>query len=161
MPSPTTLLPLLLVLHVAAALCLLVPSLLLPFALRAKGDGLAPGAPRPLTRGLLRLQAQGSLLLGGVVAASGVGLLVVLGPTLLRQPWLLAALAIYAADLLVAWFIQRPGVARLLRASGVTTARSGGRSGRDAARRQRYVSYGMAAAVGAIGFLMSTKPALW
>lgn len=161
MPSPTSLLPILIIFHVGAALCLLAPSLLLPFALRSAGASHAPAEPRPLTRVLLRLQAQGSLLLGGLVALSGAGLLLVLGPTLWRQPWLLAALAIYAADLLVAWFIQRPGVARLLRPGAVAAFDGGGRSGRDAARRQRYVSYGMAAAVGAIGFLMSTKPALW
>ena len=29
------------------------------------------------------------------------------------------------------------------------------------ARRQRYVAYAMAGAIGVIGFLMSTKPELW
>ena len=41
-------------------------------------------------------------------------MLIVLGPQLLSQPWLFIALAIYAANLLIAFFIQRPGLARLI-----------------------------------------------
>jgi hypothetical protein len=160
MPTSATVLPLLVAVHVAAAICLLAPSLLLPFALRVDGASARPPERGGVTRALLRLQAQGTLVLGGLVALSGLGLIVVLGPTLLQQPWLLVALAVYAADLLVAFFVQRPGVGRLLRPGAVADG-AGGRSGRDVYRRQRYVSYAMAAAIGAIGFLMSTKPTLW
>jgi uncharacterized membrane protein len=91
------------------------------------------------------------------LAVTGVLLIAALGAQLLSQPWLLGALVLYAANLLLAFFVQRPGVARLL------TMRS---ENSDAARarlkgwatRQRYISYVMAALVGAIGFLMMTKP---
>ena len=72
---------------------------------------------------------------------------------MLEQPWLLVALAIYAINLGLAYFIQVPRLRRLI----------GLRSGSDPrwptlARRQRYISYVMAGLVGTIGFLMSTKP---
>jgi hypothetical protein len=66
------------------------------------------------------------------------------------------ALTIYALNLLVAAFISRPGLRRLLRVGGGDDA-----AWQQRARRQRYVAYGMAAATGLIGFLMSTKPELW
>jgi hypothetical protein len=84
-------------------------------------------------------------------------LLVVLGPQLLTQPWLLIALGIYAANLLLAFFVQRPGLRRLLRMKTLQTDAERDRW-RNWARRQRYVSYVMAGLVGLIGFLMSTKP---
>jgi hypothetical protein len=87
---------------------------------------------------------------------TGVGLVAMLGASVLRQPWLLAALAIYAINLGLAYFVQVPRLRSLI----------GLRSGSDPrwpalARRQRYISYVMAGLVGTIGFLMSTKPALW
>jgi hypothetical protein len=69
----------------------------------------------------------------------------------------LAALVIYAANLLVAAFISRPNLRRLV---GIGQSGSD-ESWRRRARQQRYVAYGMAAATGAIGLLMSTKPDLW
>ena len=84
-------------------------------------------------------------------------MLVVLGPDLLRKPWLLAALSIYAANLLVAGFVSRPNLRRLLR-KGSSQTPTDGEAWRRGARRQRLLAYAMALATGIIGFLMSTKP---
>ena len=78
------------------------------------------------------------------------------GPTLLQQPWLIVALTIYALNLGLAFFIQRPNLRRLI---GVK-AGPDDQTWRERAKRQRYVSYLMAGLVGVIGFLMSTKPTL-
>ena len=86
-------------------------------------------------------------------------MLVVLGPQLLSQPWLLIALSIYGANLVLAFFVQRPALARLLRLRPLSTDVERDRW-RGWARRQRYVSYVMAGLVGLIAFLMSTKPEL-
>ena len=80
----------------------------------------------------------------------------VLGSSLLTQPWLIVALSIYAINLGLAFFIQRPNLRRLLRLGAGDDA-----TWRIRARRQRYVSYAMAALIGTIGVLMSTKPTLW
>jgi len=85
-------------------------------------------------------------------------MLLILGPRLLTQPWLLVALSLYAINLGVAGFISRPNLRRLV---GLRAAESDEASWRRRARRQRYVAYGMAGAIGVIGFLMSTKPSLW
>ncbi len=148
--------PVLLSIHIVLAVALVVPSLLLPFALRARHS--RPAARGRFVRGLLWLQSNGSFVVGAGVAVSGLGLVALVGAELLRQPWLLVAVAVYAANLLVAFFVQRPNLRRLLLR---------GESGRDEerwrakARRQRYVSYLMAAAVGLIAFLMTSKPDLW
>ena len=147
--------PLILAIHVCLAVALFLPSLLLPFALRRRASGGQPTGRA--TRTLLWLQSRGTLLVGGGLAVTGVAMLLVLGPGLLSQPWLLVALAIYAANLALAFFVQRPGVRRLLRLP--STATDAEREvWRARARRQRYVSYLMAGGVGLIGFLMSTKP---
>ena len=73
------------------------------------------------------------------------------------RPWLLLALTIYFVNLGLAFFIQRPNLRRLV---GVTAA-ADDQVWKERAKRQRYVSYLMAGLVGAIGFLMSTKPVLW
>ena len=160
-----SLFPLILVAHIALAISLFVPSLLLPFAFRAqrgpRGESIANGE-RPgsgsnrFVRFMLALQSRGTLWLGLGLAITGVGLIASLGLQTLQQPWLLVALGIYAANLALAYFVQVPRLRRLV----------GLRSGSDPkwadlARRQRYVSYVMAGLVGTIGFLMSTKPALW
>ena len=88
---------------------------------------------------------------------SGAGLLLGLGIGLVSQPWLLVALSIYAANLVVAFFIQRPNLRRLV---GVRAAFDD-RIWAARARRQRYVSYVMAALTSSVGVLMSTKPHLW
>jgi uncharacterized membrane protein len=148
--------PVLLAVHIVLALTLFLPSLLLPFALRVRGP-LSEGRPGYVVRSLLWLQSTGSLIVGAGLALTGLGLLAVLGPQLLGQPWLLVALLIYAANLALAMFIQRPGLRRLLgmRSDASDEERERWRA---RARRQRYVSYVMATAVGVIAFLMSTKP---
>jgi hypothetical protein len=152
---PPALFPILLGTHIVLAVGLFLPSILLPFALRTRR---APSeSSSAFVRGLLWMQSHGTVIVGAGLALTGIGLLLVLGPQLLRQPWLLAALAIYALNLAVAFFVQRPNLRRLIgiraeRDDPVWAAR---------ARRQRYVSYAMAGLVGTIGFLMSTKPQLW
>ena len=145
--------PILLVAHVILAVSLLAPSLVLPFLLRRQS---ASGQPSALVRLLATLQGTGSLVIGVGLALTGAGLVIALGTEILSQPWLLVALGVYAANLLVAAFISRPNLRRLMR------LREPDADGwRRQARRARYVAYAMAAATGLIGFLMSTKPALW
>ena len=147
--------PILLAAHITLAVALLAPSLLLPFLLRRADD---PSLPRnPLARVLIAMQGTGSVVVAAGLAVTGVGLLAVLGFELLSQPWLLVALAIYAANLVVAAFVSRPNLRRLLRVGGTTDDATW----RRRARRQRYVAYAMAGATGVIGLLMSTKPTLW
>jgi hypothetical protein len=147
--------PILLGAHVVLAVCLLLPSILLPFALRARRATVESGSR--LVSTLLRAQSNGTIVLGAGLALTGMGLVVVLGAELLRQAWLLLALAVYLANLVIAFFIQRPGLRGLIavRAAADDTV------WRFRARRQRYVSYLMAGLVGTIGFLMSSKPVLW
>jgi hypothetical protein len=146
--------PLLLVVHVGLAVSLLAPSLLLPFLLR-RADA-SDGRHNAATRLLMRLHGTGSLVIGIGLALTGAGLLALLGTELLAEPWLIVALSLYAANLLLAAFVSRPNLRRLLRVEGGDDA-----TWRRRARQQRYVAYGMAAMVGVIGLLMSTKPALW
>ena len=147
--------PFLLVVHIALAVSLFLPSILLPFALRTRRA--AEESMNAFVRLLLWMQAHGTLIVGVGLALSGSALLLVLGGSLIGQPWLLVALAIYAANLLLAFFVQRPNLRRLV---GVRAA-ADDRVWLERAKRQRYVSYAMAALVGTIGFLMSTKPQLW
>jgi hypothetical protein len=150
--------PILLAIHVLLAVSLFLPSLLLPFLLRRRAELAEPGR---LTRILLWLQSGGTTAIAAGVALSGLGLVALLGVGLVSQPWLVAALLIYAGNLAVAFFIQRPNLRRLLSRAPGPGAGLDDELWRTRARRQRYVSYAMAGAVGAIGFLMSTKPALW
>lgn len=153
----------LLTIHVALALALFLPSLLLPFVLRSRRSGgrasrpIDSGEHGALVRFLLVLQSHGTVAIGAGLAATGLGMVALLGPTILAQPWLALALTVYAANLALAYFVQRPNLRRLLGIRGpaddpVWRAR---------ARRQRYISYLMAGLTGTIAFLMSTKPALW
>lgn len=153
---PQALFPLFLVVHIVLAVALFVPSLLLPFAFRARRGSLNPERSGPFVRLLLALQERGTVWIGAGLAISGLALVSTLGFTVLEQPWLLVALVIYAINLALAYFIQVPRLRSLI----------GLRSGSDPrwpalARRQRYISYVMAGLVGTIGFLMSTKPVLW
>jgi hypothetical protein len=153
---PPALFPVFLLVHIALAVSLFLPSLLLPFAFRARRGSLAPERSGRFVRFLLALQSRGTVGIGAGLAISGLALVASLGVRVLEQPWLLVALAIYALNLVLAYFIQVPRLRRLI----------GLRSGSDPrwpdlARRQRYISYVMAGLVGTIGFLMSTKPALW
>lgn len=153
---PHELMPLILVVHIALAVSLFVPSLLLPFAFRARRGSLKTAEPGRFVRLLLALQSRGTVWIGAGLAISGLGLVATLGASILDHGWMVVALGIYALTLGLAYFIQVPRLRSLI----------GLRSGSDPrwpalARRQRYVSYVMAGLVGTIGFLMSTKPALW
>jgi hypothetical protein len=149
---PANLFPLLLVTHISLAIALFVPSILLPFALRTRRAAVE--SESGVVRTLLWAQSHGTVLIGAGLALTGVGLVLVLGPSLLQQPWLLIALVVYAVNLALAFFIQRPNLRRLI---GIKAA-ADDEVWRERARRQRYVSYLMAGLVGLIGFLMSTKP---
>ncbi len=144
--------PLLLVVHIALAVSLLLPSVLLPFVLRRSA-----GDPGLGTRALMALQGTGTIVIATGLALTGIAMLWILGPELLTQPWLMVALTLYALNLVVAGLISRPNLRRLigLRGSGDDD------TWRRRARQQRYVAYGMAGIIGVIGFLMSTKPDLW
>jgi hypothetical protein len=148
--SLASFLPVIIVVHITLAVALLAPSLLLPFATRSTQPGR-------IARRLLWLQSNGTVVVGAGLAVTGVLLVAGLGTQLLSQPWLLFALVLYAANLLLAFFVQRPGVARLLTMRSENTDVARARLKRWAVR-QRYVSYLMAGLVGAIGFLMMTKP---
>ncbi|MES2211235.1 MAG: hypothetical protein V4515_13805 [Chloroflexota bacterium] len=152
---PSNLFPVVLVVHIVLAVSLFLPSVLLPFALRTR-RAAAESTSRTV-RVLLAMQARGTTLIGLGLALTGLALVSTLGLTLLSQPWLLVALLIYAANLVVAFFIQRPNLRPLL---GIRAAVDD-RVWATRARRQRYVSYVMAGMIGTIGFLMSAKPALW
>jgi hypothetical protein len=147
--------PILLATHIVLAVSLFLPSILLPFALRTRRA--AEESTNAFVRFLLWMQAHGTLVVGIGLALTGTALVVVLGGSLIGQPWLLVALAIYVANLLLAFFVQRPNLRRLV---GIRAA-ADDRIWLERAKRQRYVSYAMAALVGTIGFLMSTKPQLW
>lgn len=147
--------PLLLGTHVVLAIALFLPSILLPFALRARRATVESASP--VVQGLLWAQTHGTIAVGAGLALTGIGLLAVLGPEMVRQPWLLVALTIYFANLAIAFFIQRPSLRRLV---GIRAA-ADDRTWVERARRQRYLSYLMAGLVGTIGFLMSSKPVLW
>jgi hypothetical protein len=138
--------------HIALAIALFVPSLLLPFTLRT-GRRTTDSHSR-FVRALLRMQASGSLAIGIGLAVTGVLLVASLGIKVMDQPWLLVALLVYAINLVLAFFIQRPN----LRALVGFRAAWDDRVWQAAARRQRYVSYAMAGLIGVIGYLMSTKP---
>ena len=160
MTIPTSLFPLLLTTHIVLAISLFLPAFLLPFTMRTRGvDGepIVRNSSRRFVRVLVWLEAHGTVIIGTGVAATGIALLIVLGGAFLDQPWLMIALSIYAVLLLVAFFIQRPGIRRLL---GLREAASEEEKERwrVRARRQRYISYVMAGAIGVIGWLMMNKP---
>jgi hypothetical protein len=142
--------------HIVLAISLFLPTILLPFALRLKGGTFDQG-PGRFSRALFWLQRNGSLMIGAGLAGTGIALVMALGTQLLSQPWLLVALSLYAINLLIAFVIQRPGLARLLHVKPGDSEEAR-RRWRDRARRQRYFSYVMAGLIGVIGFLMSTKP---
>ena len=74
-----TFLPVILVVHISLAIALLAPSLLLPFTTRSKSPGR-------ISRRLLWLQSNGTLVIGGGLAVTGVLLVLTLGSQLLGQP---------------------------------------------------------------------------
>ena len=147
--------PVLLVTHIALAISLFLPSILLPFALRTRRATVESGSR--VVQVLLWAQTHGTLLIGAGLAVTGLALVATLGPQLLAQTWLLLALSIYFVNLAIAFFIQRPNLRRLI---GIRAA-ADDKAWMERAKRQRYVSYLMAGLVGTIGFLMSSKPVLW
>ena len=151
----TSFFPVLLGTHILLAVGLFLPSILLPFALRTRRATVESASP--MVQSLLWAQSRATVVVGVGLALTGLGLVSALGPEILRQPWLLVALSIYFANLAIAFFIQRPGLRRLV---GIRAA-ADDRGWQDRARRQRYLSYLMAGLVGTIGFLMSSKPVLW
>lgn len=152
---PVSVFPVLLITHITLAVCLFLPSLLLPFALRTRRATVE--SESRVVRTLLWGQSHGTMVIGTGLAITGILMVSVLGPTMLQQPWLLVALTIYFVNLGIAFFIQRPNLRRLI---GVKAA-ADDKAWQERARRQRYVSYLMAGLVGTIGFLMSTKPTFW
>jgi hypothetical protein len=147
--------PILLVAHIILAVSLVLPSILLPFALRTRRAAVE--SESPIVHWLLWAQTHGTLAIGLGLALTGIGLIASLGSQMLQQPWLLLALTIYFVNLGIAFFIQRPNLRRLI---GIRAA-DDDKTWLERARRQRYVSYLMAGLVGTIGFLMSSKPVLW
>lgn len=145
--------PILLITHIVLAVALLFPSVLLPFVLRS-----SQREPAPATRALMAMQGTGTLIIATGLAVTGTAMLLVLGPALLIQPWLLVALTLYAINLIVAAVISRPNLRRLI---GLSRTGADDDAWRRRATQQRYVAYGMAGVIGVIGFLMSTKPHLW
>jgi len=145
--------PILLAVHVTLAVGLLLPSVLLPFVLRRSS-----GPPGPATRALMAMQGAGTLVIGAGLALTGIAMLVILGPDLLSQPWLMVALTLYAINLVVAAVVSRPNLRRLI---GLSRSGTDDAAWRRRARQQRLVAYGMAGIIGVIGLLMSTKPTLW
>ena len=148
-----SLFPILLIIHIALAVGLLLPSVLLPFVLRRSS-----GPPGVGTRALMAMQGTGTLVIGIGLAITGAAMLWILGPELLTQPWLMVALTLYAINLVVAGLISRPNLRRLI---GLRQSGGDDEIWRRRARQQRLVAYGMAGVIGVIGFLMSTKPELW
>jgi hypothetical protein len=147
--------PFLLVAHIILAISLVLPSILLPFALRTRRATVE--SENGIVRALLYAQTHGTIAIGIGLALTGIGLVAALGSQLLQQAWLVLALGIYFVNLAIAFFIQRPNLRRLI---GIRAA-DDDRTWLERAKRQRYVSYLMAGLVGTIGFLMSSKPVLW
>jgi uncharacterized membrane protein len=145
--------PIVLVTHIALAVALLLPSVILPFVLRRSERD-----PGPVTRALMAMQGTGTLVIAAGLAITGGAMLWILGPELLAEPWLLAALTLYAINLVIALVISRPNLRRLI---GLGESGGDDAAWKRRARQQRYVAYGMAGIIGVIGFLMSTKPDLW
>jgi uncharacterized membrane protein len=162
MPDLSSYFPLILATHITLAIALFVPSLLLPFTLRNRLVSPGYDAPRPgrFVRGLLWIQAHGTVVIGFGLALTGIAMVGVLGTRMLEEPWLMVSLATYAVTAVVVFVIQRPTLRGLVRRDGIESD-TDREAWRARARRQRYIAYGVTTAVGLIAFLMSTKPALW
>jgi uncharacterized membrane protein len=162
MPDLASLFPLILAVHISLAIGLFVPSLLLPFTLRNRLVNAGYTAPPPgrFVRAMLAMQAHGTIVIGTGLAVTGLAMVVVLGPRMLEQPWLLLSLATYAITAFIAFAVQRPTLRRLVQRDGIETDEAR-EAWRAKARSQRYLAYIVTSLVGLIGFLMSTKPTLW
>ena len=117
MPDLSSLFPLVLATHIGLAIALFVPSLLLPFTLRnrlvSRGYDVPP--PGPFVRIMTAMQARGAIVIGIGLALTGALMVVVLGPRMLQQPWLLVSLATYAIVAAIVFAVQRPSLRRLAR----------------------------------------------
>jgi len=162
MPDLSPLFTPILVTHITLAISLFVPSLVLPFTLRNRLVAAGYEAPEPgrFVRAMVWVQAHGTVAIGLGLALTGAVMVMVLGPRILTQPWLLVSLATYAVAAVITFAVQRPSLRRLLRRDRMETDEDRARW-REDAKRQRYVAYAITTAVGLIGFLMSTKPGLW
>jgi hypothetical protein len=82
MPDLSSLFPAILATHITLAICLLVPSVLLPFTLRNRSvaPNAAPEHPGRVVRGLSWAQAHGTIVIGAGLALTGIAMIVVLGP---------------------------------------------------------------------------------
>ena len=149
MPDLSQYFPVILATHITLAIALFVPSLLLPFTLRNRLVNQGYDAPDPgaFVRVLLWIQAHGTLVIGVGLALTGIAMLVVLGPGMLQQPWLLVSLATYAATAIIAFGVQRPSLRRLVRRDGIESD-ADREAWRARARRQRYIAYAITTAVG-------------
>jgi hypothetical protein len=94
-----------LVLHVALALALLLPAVLLP---------LLGERALALTRGLAAVQARGTGPIGLGLLVTGLGLVAIVGLDLLGQSWLVLGIALYVVTLVVA-FASRGRLGRQVR----------------------------------------------
>jgi len=95
--------PVLLAVHITLALSLVLPSILLPFALRTRRATV--DSKSRVVRGLLWAQSNGTIVIGAGLALTGIGLVLSLGSSMLQQPWLLLALTIYFVNLAIAFFV--------------------------------------------------------
>ena len=82
---PSSLFPILLIAHIALAICLVLPSILLPFTLRTRRATV--DSDSRVVQGLLYAQTHGTIVIGAGLAITGLGL---------------------------AFFIQRPNLRRLV-----------------------------------------------
>jgi hypothetical protein len=126
-----------LVIHVALALALLLPAVVLPLVTARAGAG-GPTQAETWSGRLATLQERGTAPIGIGLLLSGLALVAIVGLDLLGQSWLLLGIGLYIVTLVLA-----------------VAAR--GRLD----RRVRWVSYLIAGLVGVIGVLMATKPVLW
>ena len=81
---PSNLFPLLLVAHIALAICLVLPSILLPFTLRARHATV--DSDSRLVQGLLYAQTHGTIVIGAGLAITGLGLVASLGRACSSSP---------------------------------------------------------------------------
>ena len=117
MTLPANLFPMLLTTHFILSITHFLPAFMLPFTMRTRGtdgDPVVNTESGRFVRLLVWLEAHGTVIIGAGVAITGIAMLIVLGGAFLDQPWLMLALAIYATILAVSFFIQRPGIRRLL-----------------------------------------------
>ena len=135
---------------------LVLPSILLPFALRTRRATVESGAGS--SEALLWAQTHGTIVIGVGLALTGLGLVARRsGRRCSSSRGCSSRSRSTSSTSAIAFFIQRPNLRRLI---GIRAA-ADDETWLERAKRQRYVSYLMAGLVGTIGFLMSSKPVLW